>query len=352
MQPDPKTASPPSAGPGAQPQFLPVYIERRPESFWSRPGRWLLRGLLVASLVVNVYFAAAYHEYFAAVDGSEERFHSGSEFAPDKLAIIHVTGTIMPPFTSHVLKSIKQARDDEAVKGVLLVVDSPGGLVTDSHQIYHDLAELRQKKPVVVSMRSMAASGGYYVAMGAGREGKIFAEPTTWTGSIGVIIPRYEFKELAEKLGVHSKPLKTGEFKDALSPFRDLSEREAEIWNNILQQSFERFLKVIADNRPKLDLFFFNYMATWEIYTADDALENGLIDAIGYEEDALQELKQQTQLKDARVVTYHSPPALLDLVLGSAQARDPLAPWKAMLESTVPRAMYFCSWGAPLPGGW
>src|SRR4029077_5357237 len=120
-----------------------------------------------------------------------------------------VNGTIMPPFTKRILQSIDHAKDDKHVKGVVLVVDSPGGLVSDSHQIYHRLKELGKTKPIFVSMKSLAASGGYYVSMGAGEEGRIFAEPTTWTGSIGVIMPRYEVVELAKKVGIDSKPLKT-----------------------------------------------------------------------------------------------------------------------------------------------
>src|SRR5207248_4028218 len=106
---------------------------------------------------------------------------------------------------------IKKAKEDANVKGVLLAVDSPGGTVTDSHKIYHQLKELSEKKPVFVSMGSLAASGGYFVAMGAGTQAKIYAEPTTWTGSIGVIIPHYEVTELAEKAGIKALPLKTGE---------------------------------------------------------------------------------------------------------------------------------------------
>ncbi len=100
----------------------------------------------------------------------------------------------MPPFTGHVLNAIKQASRDDSVKGVVLVVDSPGGLVADSNEIYHALRQLDtdKHKPINVQMKRLAASGGYYVAMGAGPDGVIFAEPTCWTGSIGVILPHYD----------------------------------------------------------------------------------------------------------------------------------------------------------------
>jgi protease-4 len=309
--------------------------------------------LLMTSLLANFGMYAAYHEYFAAAEGPSEKFHSGDRLSSDKLAIIRVSGTIMPPFTSRVLKMIEKARDDDEIKGVLLAVNSPGGLVTDSHQIYHQLKKLSEKKPVYVSMGSMAASGGVYVSMGAGEQAKIFAEPTTWTGSIGVIIPHYEIAGLAEKIGVRSVPLKTGEFKDALSPFRDLSEREKALWENIMNQSFEQFLEVIDDNRSNLNLDQVRALATGQIYTAKDAKANGLIDEIGFEEDALEALKAKTGLSEARIVTYEHPPALLDALLGSSKAPAPLPSWQTLLEATVPRAMYLCSTG-PLGviGGW
>ncbi len=174
----------------------------------------------------------------------------------------------MPPFTERILKSLERAEDDPEVRGVLLIVDSPGGLVADSHQIYHRLTRLREKKPVAVSMRRMAASGGLYVAMGAGPQGMIFAEPTTWTGSIGVIIPRYEISELAEKVGVEPGSLKTGELKDSLNPIRPLSEQEIKVWNEILAESLDQFIDVIDQNRDTLDNAEVRELATGQVYTA------------------------------------------------------------------------------------
>jgi protease-4 len=283
-------------------------------------------------------------EYFATDEGPSERFHSGDRASADKLAIIRVAGTIMPPFTDHVVRSIKKAKEDKHVKGVILVVNSPGGTVTDSHQIYHRLKELAAEKPIVVSMGSLAASGGYFVAMGAGPKARIFAEPTTWTGSIGVIIPHYEAIEAADKLGIKAVPLKTGEFKDSLSPFKPLSERDRELWENILNQSFDLFLTVIDENRENLDKEKVRALATGQIYTAQDAKDNGLVDEIGFQEDAIESLKKTLGLSEARVVAYHYTLDLWEALLGSAKANDPAAQWRAVLELTVPRAMYFCSW--------
>ncbi|MDB5387741.1 MAG: signal peptide peptidase SppA [Planctomycetaceae bacterium] len=316
---------------------------------WVRLGRWCVWTILIISVGLNVVLWSLSQTWFGESKGVTERFHSGNHKSKSKLAIIEISGTIMPPFTSRTLKAIKHAKEDDAVKGVLLQIDSPGGFVSDSHQIYNRLKELAEKKPIYVSMKSLAASGGYYVAMGAGEDGKIYAEPTTWTGSIGVIIPRYELVGLKEKLGIDSKPLKTGEFKDALNPFSPLSDREKAVWDNILQQSFSRFITVIDDNRKKLNRANVTKLATGQIYTADDALKIGLIDAIGYEEDALTDLADVAQVTDPQIVKYEHHSGLVDLLLGSKAQLDPAVQWRNWLEATVPRAMFYFSWAPVVP---
>ncbi|HLJ09974.1 MAG TPA: signal peptide peptidase SppA [Planctomycetaceae bacterium] len=339
-----RNAGIPVRTPPAQP---PAVIIRQ-TGFFTRLRIWLLTIFLIISLVANYGFYTAYSEYFSPSDGPKETFHSGDRDATDKLAMIRVMGTIMPPFSERIVKTIKKAHDDKHVKGVLLVVDSPGGTVTDSHKIYHELKKLSADKPVVVSMGSLAASGGYFVSMGAGPQARIFAEPTTWTGSIGVIIPHYEMTGVAEKIGFKSAPLKTGEFKDSLSAFREMTPRDKEVWDNILNQAFDLFLDVIDENRDSLDKDQVRALATGQIYTAQDAKKNGMVDEIGFQDDALDALKKVAGLSTARVVSYHYALDLWDTLLGSAKANDPSAQWRAILEMTVPRAMYYCSWG-PLP---
>jgi protease-4 len=314
---------------------------------------WTIRFLLAAlvmSAVCNVSMFAAFQEYFVSAESPQERFHSGEQFASDKIAVLTVDGTIMPPFTERLLKQIEHVAKDDSVKGVLLVVDSPGGLVADSHEIFHRLKELtdNKKKPIFVQMKRMAASGGYYISMGAGPQGRIFAEPTTWTGSIGVIIPHYDVSKLADKFGVASEPLKTGEFKDALSPFRALTDNERKLWERILDQSFQKFIKVIDDNRDGLDADAVKALATGQIYTADDAIENKLVDEIGYEEDSLKALQAKLGLSSVRVIKYHTQTTLLEQLIGM-QAKPTVDPWKVVMEASVPRAMYLCSWWPALP---
>lgn len=314
---------------------------------------WLARILLLlllVSVLFNLGFFAMYQEFFASSDGPSEQFVSGDQFAEQKIAIVTISGTIMPPFTERILRAIEQADKDDQVKAVLLEVDSPGGLVADSHQIYHRLVELREKKPIAVSMKRMAASGGYYISMGAGTDGVIFAEPTTWTGSLGVIIPRFDLSGLADKVGIVSDPLKTGEFKDALNPFRNMTKRERDVWDHILDESYQRFINIIADNRKDLDYEQVKKLATGQIYTATDAKANGLIDEIGYQEDAIAHLQKKTGLKKVRVIRYTHPASLADILLSTAEAGQVENRKQALLESTVPRAMYYTSWLGDVPG--
>lgn len=322
----------------------PIIIQQLPPgSFWA--GRWIVRLLMVALIISLMYSArlnSEYREYFQKDDGLTERFRSGDKQATDKIAVLEVSGTIMPPFTGHFLKAIKHIKEDKHVKGVLLVIDSPGGLVADSDQIYRKLVDLRKTKPMFVSMKRIAASGGVYVAMGCGEDGKIFAEPTTWTGSIGVIIPRYDASKLADKFGVAADSLKTGEFKDSLDPLRALTDRERNLWSGILDESLQRFVNIVADNRKELDADEVKELATGQLFTAAQAKAKGLVDEIGDEDEALEALKTKLGLTKTRVVEFSYPVSLMSLLLGSVQARDPETQFRKLLEMSVPRAMYFC----------
>jgi len=306
---------------------------------------WLLLLVLVISVIFNFALYGAYHTYLGSGDGVNERFYSGDLAASDKIALIYVEGTISPPFTGHIMKAIEQARTDDHVKGVVLVVDSPGGLVADSHEIYHELRKLSQEhhKPIYVSMRRLAASGGYYVSMGAGPDGLLFAEPTTWSGSIGVIIPHYDVSGLADKLGVKEDSPKTGVFKDTLSIFRPVSAAEKELWKPILDDSLDRFVKVIADSRKTLTVKEIRELATGQIFTSNQAKQKKLIDKIGFLDDAIEALKTKLQLSQVRVVKYESSQNLLETLLSSRMSVSQQSQWGALLESAVPRAYYLFS---------
>ncbi|MEM1062750.1 MAG: signal peptide peptidase SppA [Planctomycetota bacterium] len=290
---------------------------KRPRAKWPSRLLWLI---LLASLGLNWWFWSGGRVDVAASKGPAEQFVEGDRDASEKIARIEVSGTIMPPLTGRVIDEIEAAADDDGVRGVLLVVDSPGGLVADSHRIWHRLNELAADKPVTVSFGRLAASGGYYLAMGAGPDATIYAEPTTWTGSIGVIIPRYDLTGFGEKFGVASDSLKTGPYKDALNPLSPLSDGERAVWGEVLDESFSKFVDVIVAGRPDLDEAAVRELATGQIYTADQALENGLVDELGYDDDALEFLKTKLGLTSAKVVKYRHPPDWSSLFGGLIRA--------------------------------
>lgn len=315
-----------------------------------QPGRRLLLLFLLFSLafsiMLNFGLLASVADYSTDMNAPNEKFYSGDSLAKDKIARINANFMISNPNTDRIKKIIDHVADDDSVKGVMLVIDSPGGLVSDSHEIYHRLKLLAEKKPLYVQMKGIAASGGYYIAMGAGPENPVYAEPTTWTGSIGVIIPRYNAKELADKIGVKSESLTTGPLKETLSPFKEMSEREQEVWAAIMQDSFDRFLKVIADNRKNLTLEQVRELATGQVYTADQALENGLVDQISYEEDTLKELQTALGLQKVRVVEYQFPLSFTETLLGGVSKAPEINvdPLQTILDASTPRAMYLFGW--------
>lgn len=313
-------------------------------SSWTRILTRILTVVLIVSLLLNVSLLSDSSMLMSDMTGPVEKHFRGDRSASDKIAVLKIDTTIMPPYTEKIFDVIKKIDEDDSVKAVILQVDSPGGLVADSHEIYHKLKALAAKKPIYASMRRLAASGGYYVAMGVGEKGKIFAEPTTWTGSIGVIIPRYDISELASTYGIKSDPLTTGKFKDALSPFKSLTEDERGVWKEILDDAYNRFVGVIVENRTQLTRDQVLDVATGQIFTANQALEKGLVDQIGFIDDVITALRNDHDLESARVVEYEFTPTISQLLFGQASFKAPPTMLETIMEQSVPRAMYLFSW--------
>lgn len=328
-----------------------IVIEQRPPR-GALLGRRLLMILLGISVLANILMYSSYQQYFSETKPLPEKFHSGAKDAEKKIAVIRAHGVLMGENSEYVLKQVKQAREDENVVAVVLEVDSPGGLVSDSHRIYHKLNELHEaERPIVVSMKTLAASGGYYIAMGAGSGSKIYAEPTTWTGSIGVLFPRYEAVKLINNWGIEDKSLATGPLKNAGSLTRPMDEAEREQWEHVINDAFEQFLTVVGEGRSKLAPEQIRSLATGQVFTADDALGNGLVDEIGFLEDAIDEAKRLSGEETVRVVTYSRQPTPLEVLTGTATAPSvPGLGIETLLELSVPRAMYIVSWGRSFAG--
>lgn len=358
--------NPPSL-PGPSPHTPPAPVilgePRRGGKRWS----WIPWAIAGMSALVAIASFGANSRYFQKSGQVEERWHSLSKDAPSRVAIVDVIGAIMGG-SGFARQQLERIADDESVKAIVLRVDSPGGTVSGSDEIHHRLAAIVKKRDlkVVVSMGSIAASGGYYVAMAnGGGEDVIFAEPATLTGSIGVIIPHYDFSKALRKIDIADDSITSGPLKEMLSPTKErapeLAERERKVLQSLVDDMFARFKEIVREGRPKLDAAAVDAVATGQVFTARQAQAAGLVDRIGFLEDAVDRAVELAGLtkETARVVRYVRPRGVLDELLGlDLAARSAGQPagrtvadaflsrsvLDAFVEWTTPRAWYLCSW--------
>jgi protease IV len=219
----------------------------------------------------------------------------------------HAFGLIEEESTvERVHAELKKAADDTRVKAVVLRVNSPGGGVTASDDVYGEIVRFKKERkvPVVAALGDVAASGGYYVACAADR---IVAHPTTTTGSIGVIMTGLNLEGLLAKVGVRNQTFKAGEHKDILSPFRGATPEERRIVQSILDDLHTRFVSVVRESRAGLDLRRLAELTDGRIFDAPQALQAGLIDQIGDLHAAIDAARAAAHVDEARVVAYRRP---------------------------------------------
>jgi len=236
----------------------------------------------------------------------------------DKILILHVLGIISenndsgpsfkrePSMIEGIKEALNRARRDNAVKGLILRINSPGGSVTTSDILYHELIEFKNTKGVkiIACFMDLGTSGGYYVATVAD---EIIAHPTTITGSLSVIAMKFNVKGLLDLVGIKEETIKSGELKDIWSPFRPSSDEERRIMQSIIDSFHQRFLNVIADGRKHMTYQEIVRLADGRISSADQALEAKLIDRIGYMDDAIERMKCLLGIRTATVITYARP---------------------------------------------
>lgn len=302
-------------------------------------GMVFLIALLAISLMLNLFFWNAFQ--IKKGSGPEmkppefpEEYVAGDPDRDQKIVLIRLQGMIAREepgqFSESMVEDIelqlRQARDDRRVKAILLAINSPGGEVDASDVLYHELERTRRIKPIVVYMESVAASGGYYAAMGTSY---LMANDLSLTGSIGVILQTFNVKDLLEKIGVKALTLKSGKMKDILNPTREMTPEEQAYVQGLINTSYDRFVGIVSKERH-LDLEQLKTRwADGRILSGSMALQAKLVDQLGYFEDAVDKCKELGKVKTARVVRYAPPFRLSALVRGllgsEAQTKSVLA---------------------------
>ena len=296
-------------------------------------GGLVALGLLVLAVgLVMVVLAVGASGPSAQTAVYEEEYVSGA--GPAKIAVVPVEGTIasadstvpgtQPPVTPEGLAdALLQAEEDPSVAAVVLEVNSPGGGVTASDQMHQSILEFKESsgKPVVVSMDSVAASGGYYISAAADR---IVANESTLTGSLGVVIPLLNFSEAAEKYGVTQKYVKSGEFKTMGSSWNELTPEEREVFQSIVDEEYDEFVEVIVEGR-ELPEERVREIADGRVYSGQQARELGLVDSFGGLDEATEVSQDLAKVEGATVVRYVQPESFTDTLLARLAPQEPEA---------------------------
>ncbi|TMW71732.1 signal peptide peptidase SppA [Alteribacter natronophilus] len=327
--------------------------------------RWLAVGLAAALFTVASLFSLAVNaitfdldDFFEADEQVVDEHVLEDGNGRGKIVVIHLNGVIQSSYDTpslfesgaynhrRFLKQLDAAADDNSVDGIIISVNTPGGGVMESDQIHDKIIEIQEEsgKPVYISMASMAASGGYYIAAPAAQ---VYAHPQTITGSIGVIMQSLNVAELAEDLGISQEVIKSGPYKDIMSVTRDMTEDEREILQSMIDESYERFVDIIVEGRDmnRDDVL---ELADGRIYTGNQAYEAGLVDGLGDLSDVIDDFREDIGKGNIDVVEYRQPFGFGSFMGATANhfAGDPLSLYtmKEMIhQSHAPRLMYLYS---------
>ncbi len=284
--------------------------------FWTLVLLFLFASVAINLVLLVTVGALSGHEGGVA-DVSEETIVSGGS---DRIAVLPISGAIDEAMAERVRVFVEFIKNDSSIKAVVLEVDSPGGGVTASDEIYHTLTTFSHEHNVHiwVSMRSLAASGGYYVSMAAE---KIYAEPTTITGSIGVIWPAFEISDLLVKIGVTPEIITSSQatYKDAASPFKKFSQQDIEYIRGLVNDAHGKFRHIVQTGRAgklKKDI---NEIAIGKVWPADVAKnEFGLVDEIGYLDDVCTALAAAKKISNPTIVRLKERHGLLEALGASS----------------------------------
>lgn len=341
-----------------------------PKTVSQKSGSWngwfwfslLLMGCLTVSVILNgvlgLAAAAKSGGGFGSqvnLDGYKAQLVDGKESSEEFIAIVPVQGMIMEAPSEETLgkgslsrlnKLLSKLEKQENLKGVILLVDSPGGGVTTSDLMHHSLLRFKQKTklPVLALFQDVAASGGYYVAMGADH---IMAHRTSITGSIGVISHFYNMTDLMSKVGMKVETVKSlnnegkESFKDIGSPYRPMRPAERLLIQQMITSMWQRFTEVVAEGRKgKLSKKEVEALADGRIFTGPEALERKLIDSVGYPEEAYDKIREMAKSPDAKILRFTKEKDWEDLFSAQTGIKVPGAQALDRLVSEEARFLY------------
>lgn len=344
----PENDFPPQPKPRTMPPVPPVAHaynapDREPKkhSFF----RIVFKLLFVLSIIGNCFLFLLLIAMGTLISGSEdsiyEKYTLVEGTGDNSIAVINIQGVIQSELSEDVRKQFKAAAKDENVQAVIVRIVSPGGTVSASDQIHHEISQYRRAtgKPVVAFMQTVAASGGYYSAVACD---KIIAEPTVITGSIGVIMNNFVLKDLLnEKLGITPVTVKSGEKKDWPSAFEETTEEQIQyLQDKLIGPAYDRFVNLIINGRGDvlteqqvLDL------ADGSIFGAYEAMENKLIDEIGYFENAVALAENLASVTGARVFEYREPFSIGSLLSSETNTKTVISK-DVITEMLAPQLLY------------
>jgi protease IV len=273
-------------------------------------NRWLLAGALITGAVIFLFTVTLV--FAALLLGGNKRLLGG-----EGVGLVEVKGLIID--SQETVRQLHELRKNEHVKAIVMRIDSPGGVVGPSQEIYAEVKKLTATKKVVVSMGSLAASGGYYIAAPAAR---IIANPGTITGSIGVLMKFSNVEGLMGKIGMKAFTLKTGRYKDVGSPVRPMSDQDKAMLQGVIDSAHGQFVKAVAEGR-KLPVEEVRQIADGRIFTGEQALALKLVDRLGTLQDAVEEAGKLAGIKGEPQVIRpaRKKKLLLDMLVEEAAAR-------------------------------
>ena len=274
----------------------------------TKTTKWVLAGIGTVFVLFLLFWGTIL--FFIFQGDNDEDYSSGTG---GTLAVVELKEEILS--SESIVRQFKKYRQNSSVKGIVFRVDSPGGGVSASQEIYEEVKKTRASgKPVVVSMGAVAASGGYYVSCGAN---KIVANPGTITGSIGVISQFMNFNQLFGKIGIGTTTVKSGKYKDTGNPYRQMTEEEKKYFQETIDDVYQQFLGVVETER-KLPHDVAKRLADGRIYTGKKAYEVGLVDTLGTYEDAVSLAAHLAKISGTpKIIKERKRERLSDILFGS-----------------------------------